>query len=446
MPKTKILILSITSFADLKNGGGLWSANLLETMAQVPDTEFVIVSAGHESARTSNDAFVNSLGLKHAFIPFKPSFTGGEATVRARITNLTISAINIVLEKYFFPWEREARRQSHVDAAFMQVVAGEQPDIIVINYLFSALFAPTMFSLAIPRCLITLNNETAFHKSLKLHGGPAGVQPARRIARWVYRHFNWIPNRRIEHYENAISSNCAGIVALTQSDLPRNMIGKAALAVLPPIFKPSTARWSYHANRHIFFVGNIGYYPNRLAIEWICSKFVPELSALDDRFRLIIIGAEESQVPSHWRSMRIQFMGYSTKAEVIHQMTTANLFIAPIANDFGAKIKLAECVSFGMPFLATRTAMSGLGFMKSVPEIHLNDPSTAARLTLRYINEPSALIELSNSNTAQLNTAREEQTASWRTFYEDVLARSENRPTSQKPNYYDREDNQSTSG
>ena len=45
MPKTKILILSITSFADLKNGGGLWSANLLETMAQVPDTEFVIVSA-----------------------------------------------------------------------------------------------------------------------------------------------------------------------------------------------------------------------------------------------------------------------------------------------------------------------------------------------------------------------------------------------------------------
>jgi glycosyltransferase involved in cell wall biosynthesis len=275
---------------------------------------------------------------------------------------------------------------------------------------------PSIFRQHIPRCLITVNNESEFHRALRSQGGPVGQKWHQRLGRWIFRHGNWIANRRVSNYERRIYSNCAGLAALTRTDLPDGLPGHIEQSIIPPILVQNDLRWMYQAARRAFFVGTISHYPNRLAIEWLCTRLAPELERLAADIRLNIIGAGAEQVPAEWLRPNVNLMGYSDRPEVIRQMTTADLFIAPIANNFGAKLKLAECVSYGMPFLATPTAMSGLPFLKDMPQIDLEQPQAAARLVAEYINSPETLLQLSQSITEQTREARTQQTQEWSSF------------------------------
>jgi hypothetical protein len=416
MKKPRVLILSMFDFTDLQHGGSLWAMNFLETLAQVPDLQFTIVSFGPERIRAANDKLVRSFGLEHVFMPFRARPAVDESTWLGRVLKVTHGALTVAMGKYFFLWEREARRQRHIDTEFMRIIETAQPDVVVLVYLFCALFVPSIFNLDIPRCVITVNNEAEFHRALRSQGGPVGTKLHQKLGRWLFRHGNWVANRRVSDYERRIYSSCAGLAALTRTDLPVGLPGHIEQAIIPPILVQNDLRWHHQGTRHAFFVGTISYYPNRLAIEWLCTRLALELERLDSDIRLNIIGAGAEQVPSEWVRPNVNLMGYSTREEVVHQMTTADLFIAPIANNFGAKLKLAECVSYGMPFLATPTAMSGLSFLRSMPEIDLERPQAAARLVVQYVESPETLVQLSRSITEQTRQAQALQARQWSSF------------------------------
>jgi glycosyltransferase involved in cell wall biosynthesis len=411
MRRDRVLLISIVDYSS-QNGGGLWATSLVESVARVPDADFVVVSIGNPATSAANDRFVRSLGLEHVFVPFRaePSLRRGGALGRR-----AFEALGVLLDKYYFEWERKARRQRHVDAEVRRIIDAQRPDLIVVSYLYSALFAPSVFRSQLPVSLVTLNREAQFHESLSLFGGPTGRGLPDRVGRWVSRRFNWVANRRVAAYEKRIHDRCAGIAVLTSNDLPANLPNRIAKAVLPPFFKQSVRRWSYRATRRLFFVGNIGHYPNRLAVEWLCTRFATALLRCDATIQIGIIGAAAEQVPAAWLSPNVRFMGYADKAQVVEQMTSADLFIAPIANQFGAKIKLAECIAHGMPFIATEAAMSGLPPL-GVPHIALEQPAEAAAVAARYINAPETLAQLSESVTSQVEQARAREPAAWSSF------------------------------
>ena len=272
-----------------------------------------------------------------------------------------------------------------------------------------------------PCCLITLNNELVFHQMMRLQGGVFGEGAYCRLQRWLLRHANWLANLRYRNYLESVYSRCAGIVALTQGDLPSTLSRNVVTAVIPPVLKQSDVQWSYRASRCVLFVGNIHvlkfvHFGNRLAIEWICCELAPQLLRADDRITINIIGATQDQVPTSWQCANVNLMGRADKEEVDRQMTTADLFIAPISNNFGAKLKLSECVSRGTPFLATEAAMSGLPVWTSIPRIHLEKPRAAADLIVDHMNRPEKLRTLSESISALLPRARMEQDMAWSTF------------------------------
>jgi hypothetical protein len=403
----------MADFSDMQRGGNVWAAHFLKVLARVPDLRTTVVSIGPGEIQAVNDRLVRSWGLEHLFVPFHPQSDARRGT---RLGRLARSALNVAMEKYFFLWEREARGQWHIDAEFSRIVAQLRPDVIVLPYLFSALFVPSVFSTGIRCCMVTVNNESAFHRSLRSQGGPVGAKLHRRLARWIYRRGNWVANRRVHNYELEVYARCAGLAALTRSDLPAGLPHTVAQAVIPPVLESSGLRWRYQANRHLFFVGNASYYPNRLAIEWLCTRLAPELARHDARIRLNIIGAGPEQVPGEWRAANVNLMGYSTRQEVTRQMTSADLFVAPIANNFGAKLKLAECTSHGMPFMATPEAMSGLSFLHSMPELDLEQPAAAALRIADLLNAPETLRQLSESIATQMEQARATETAQWAAF------------------------------
>jgi hypothetical protein len=75
----------------------------------------------------------------------------------------------------------------------------------------------------------------------------------------------------------------------------------------------------------------------------------------------------------------VDLLGASTNAAVEDLYQGCGLFVAPIANSHGTKIKLLHCLSLGTPFLATRNALTGLRGLDT-PLMDLDDAPTAAQL------------------------------------------------------------------
>lgn len=414
MRRPKVLIF-LTFDYPVVTGTTLWTKHFLENMTRVSNMDFVVVFSGP----AANREFVHTvLGCDHIFVPFRPSSildgnTGVERTIRT-----VIRVWNILLEKYYYWNERLWRKQRHVDAALATIVREKQPDLVILGGISAAFCAPSVFTLKTPCCLISLNNEISIYKEVKSKGGRAGMS---RIELWLYRHFNWVSNIRVARHINSVYKQCAGIVTLTQNDMPTTLPSHVVRAVIPPVLNRSDPQWSCRRARCVLFVGNmfVGtmmHYPNRLSIQWICSCLAPELSRIDDKVRINIIGATADQVPSSWHCLNINFMGRANERELVHQMITADLFVAPIANNYGAKLKLAECVAHGMPFVATEGAMSGLPFLDFMPRIHLNQPNAAARLIVEYMNKPEELTKLSQSIVTRAQQARMDEEVAWQKF------------------------------
>lgn len=421
MHTPKVLVLTVwdlSGFMDPSkiHGSILCTMNTLECLSQVPGVEYVVVSILRGGDGNANKAFVTSLGMEHVSMLSNYPSSRINASRFRRLADLMLELLDLLMNKYFFMFERTARREKQVDCDVMKIIGEKRPDLIVFDHIYPAFYVPSVFRLGIPCSLISVNNEIPFHRTTRAQGGPVGEGLLRRLERCIYRHGNWLSNWRFERYVTRLYRDCAGIVTLNAADLPTGLPDSVVRAVIPPIFKKSDSQWSYRGRRSIFFVGNIAIYSNRLAVEWICTRFAPELEAIDERIKINIIGASRDQVPANWLRSNVTFMGYADKEEIRHQMSNADLFIAPIENPFGAKLKMAECVSHATPFLATRAAMSGLPFREAMPEIDIARPAAAARLAVEYIHKPQALTDLSRSIDALAQMARMRQTTAWSTF------------------------------
>jgi hypothetical protein len=98
------------------------------------------------------------------------------------------------------------------------------------------------------------------------------------------------------------------------------------------------------------------------------------------------------------------------------------LCIAPIENNFGAKMKVLQCLAHGTPMLATCSALSGVSFKSLIPQFSLNDPEGAAELAADLLGNEMQLIELSHiltSEHARLASSRNEP---WRRLIAAVKA------------------------
>ena len=96
-----------------------------------------------------------------------------------------------------------------------------------------------------------------------------------------------------------------------------------------------------------------------------------------------------------------------------HEFITAGIFIAPIANAYGSKIKLLDCLSHATPFVATAGATTGLPFISSIPQISLDDPRSAAELIANLLSDGGALEETSDRLSHELSSFIEQEQGSW---------------------------------
>lgn len=371
----RVTYFTIVPLSGAANGGMMSCRNNLERLNSDPGIECTALVASPAALASETLTYFQSKDIRGTFIPFKEVQRGPDG-MPARDDLPSASRM------WPFPHEIEGWEQSHIDDALRTHLEINPPDVVVVDYLPCAAYVPRLYHAGVPVVTITLNREADFYEDLVRIGAAFYGKPANEVAA-----------ARLRKFEERTHSRSAAVVAIGRYDLPNG--SSCPSFWLPPYLDPAGQPWAFSDSNSLFFAGNRGHYPNGLAIEWIATKFAPELWRVDHSVKILIVGASAEEVPEDWASPNIVFLGAGDSAIVQQLFRTAGMLLAPIENNFGAKFKIAEAIAFGTPLLATKAAMSGVSFLPWLPELHLDQPAQAARLACSLLRDRAALENMS---------------------------------------------------
>lgn len=370
----KVFYFTIVDLGRVDNGGGLVCRNHAACIAETPGVVLTICNVGPPEQRAGSAAFAQQIGADFRFLEIDKS---------ARPPAISFP----------FTLEREAAAQAHVHDDVAAVLDAVRPDLVVVDYLFSALYSPSIYRRRdLRRISITLNKESRFFRETL-------SRPASLASR--------VKTMRLWLYEQSVYARSHAVVTLNGPDVtPFPWLNRVVIA---PIFGRSARPW-HGGDGRLLFVGNSGHFPNRQAIDWLCTRFASEF-AKRSAARIAIVGAGPEDVPAGLPG-NVDLLGSST-AEAVEQLYQGcGLFVAPIANTHGSKIKLLQCLSRGTPFVATDSALSGLPGLDA-PLIDLDDAPAAAKVVTALLGDRGRRAELSNRLKTYHSHALDAQRRGW---------------------------------
>ena len=393
--QSSVLYTTIVSMVG-DNGGSLVCREHVQRLAAVDSVDLHVCVIGPVYQTAGSGTFVNSLGAKYHPIEF---------TSAADISDIRWSPA----QRWPFSMEKLALERPKIDLAFDRLVDQINPDVVIVDYLMTCLFIPSIFRRTTRLATITLNQEASFYGQLR-RSGRLGPEASNSL----------IAQIRLALFERAVYSTSDAVVALSGGDVPKLLNSRVKKAVIEPALDEHSSRWRYREAAHIFFVGNISYFPNYLAVKWLAEKFSPCLEENAPSARIRIIGACTDEVPLNWKRSNIDFLGVSNREQVERCFVQCRLFIAPIENKFGSKIKVLQCLSHGTPIVATSEALSGIPFAKSIPQFSLADPDGAARPVAKMIFSKDCLNALSLELTDRNRELCKSRPQRWKELLEDL--------------------------
>jgi glycosyltransferase involved in cell wall biosynthesis len=388
------------------NGGTLSCRNHLRRLNADPSLELFAIAVGPANAEIGTAEYLQSQGILGRFIAYQAS--SSEVTPAH-------SRLPWMVRRWPYYHEIDAREQSHIDQHLQNYVVENAPDCIVVDYLPSAFYIPSVYSMNWPVLTITLNRETDFYLDLAIRKVPIYGRPANRVAALRLRCREALTLRR-----------SAAVVVIGKYDRPRKIFGRPIGCWVPPYMDQQPDPWSYSGSRNLFFVGNHLHFPNRDAIEWLATRLAPELQVLDPSIGIKIVGADLSDVPEAWRAKNIDYLGTSDARTLQALFRSEAALIAPISNDFGAKYKVAEAIAYGTPLLAPESAMSGVPFLPWLPRIELDKPAAAANAAKSLIDHHEAQRHMSAEIRASARTFIRSQQGVWGRVIRAAVARDAN--------------------
>lgn len=105
--------------------------------------------------------------------------------------------------------------------------------------------------------------------------------------------------------------------------------------------------------KKLLFVGS-SYYPNVIGIRWFVKNVLPEL---DKNIQLIIVGRGLEFLKKEFQDSRVNVVG--TVETPVPYYLDADIFIAPLFDGGGMKVKSIEALSYGKCFVGTEESLHG---------------------------------------------------------------------------------------
>jgi len=234
------------------------------------------------------------------------------------------------------------------------------------------------------------------------------------LKRWYFRQ----EGRRLERYERAMGPRFAMHVTCSALDSERlqDIVGSVRVESVPngvdtEYFRPVSAAAD---NEDLVFVGTMNWYPNADAMRFFASEVWPTLRVARPRSRVLIGGASPPSdlVALSTRDERFRVLGFLD--DIRPTVHDAALYVCPIRDGGGTKLKLLDAFAMGKCVVAHPLACEGIDVTAGHDVCFAERPEDFVREIERLLDSPSerarigrnarALVEASYSYDA-LGTA-----------------------------------------
>ncbi len=378
-----VLYFTVVPLAGATNGGSLCCRNHVQRLAADPGVALTVMVAGPAGDREATEAFLDGLGIQRRYFqPFRTDNVHHERNTLRSIAEFAAKAV------FQFPWEIAALNQPHIQEGIDWAVKGYGIEVVVIDYHSSALFLKLPLTGA-RTAVVKLNREGEFYSDLIRAGNTRHGSLTRGISL-----------RRAQRFERRVDQTVDKVVVIGAPDLPRYPV-RSPPACISPFLDPRARQWRYAGRGELFFIGDIGHFPNHEAVEWIATRLAPALQRQGCTATITVVGAAADQVPESWRQANVAYLGRSTREDVEDRFLHSDLMLCPVFNDYGVKFKSLEALAYGIPLLASLQTLLGLPYLRETPSIDLRAPDAVAETIAGLVGQPARLEALSAQQRAQ---------------------------------------------
>ena len=204
--------------------------------------------------------------------------------------------------------------------------------------------------------------------------------------------------RRLERYErNILPKFDHHIVCSKDDELRLLMIDKSLnTTVIPNGISMSCElpRRTPVNPARLLFIGGLNWYPNRDAIHYFLELVWPRISNQSLEVNVDIIGKHPSKKIRRYAESdsRITVHGYVDDIAGFYER--ASIYICPIRDGGGTKLKILDALAHKLPVVADRIACEGLDIVDGIHALLSQDPQQMADNILFLLQNPQVAFEL----------------------------------------------------
>ena len=179
-----------------------------------------------------------------------------------------------------------------------------------------------------------------------------------KIKAWYYRQ----EGKRLKEYEKKACPNVSLNITCSKMDTVRllDIASKSKCEDIPngvdeEYFYPVEKRKPEH---RLLFVGTLSWYPNSDAVHFIAQRIWPILK--QDNIIIDIVGANPPQAALKLADNEANFKVHGFVDDVRDYFTEASIFICPISDGGGTKLKVLDAMAMGKAIIAHPIACEGI--------------------------------------------------------------------------------------
>lgn len=145
----------------------------------------------------------------------------------------------------------------------------------------------------------------------------------------------------------------------------------------------------------LIFVGGLDWYPNREAVDYLIADIWPAVIKLIPQSRLTIVGRGRSPLLEKAASMSTDISLAGFVADVRPYLEDASVFVCPIMDGGGTKLKVLDAFSMGVPVVATPASIEGIDAVRGKHYLSAETADQFAECILSLATRPDLATRLS---------------------------------------------------
>lgn len=190
------------------------------------------------------------------------------------------------------------------------------------------------------------------------------------------------------------------VVSSVEKELLAREVPQAHIEILSNVHEVYGRRREFDSRRDLVFIGGFQHPPNTDAVLWFVREVFPRVRQAQPEIIFHVIGSKPS--PQILELAHDGVIVHGFVKDISPYMDDCRLSVAPLRYGAGVKGKVNMAMSYGLPVIATQTAVEGMHVVDGQDILVAGSPADFAAAILRAYNDTILWEKLSDNGLANV--------------------------------------------